>query len=120
MENILNILFYTNGALLLIGGIIIALISRNLIKMIIGFVVAETGINILLISIGYSYNKLPPILNAFQQKSGASIAVDPVPQALVLTSIVIGIATTALFLFYVLRFYKKHGTLNRDAGGEND
>lgn len=120
MERALNLIFYINGSMLLMGGIIIALVSKNVIKMILGFVIAETGVNVLLITTGFVYKRIPPILGLMEQKNAAALSVDPLPQALVLTSIVIGIATTALFLFYALKYYRKNGTLDRDKGGYND
>lgn len=120
MESTLNLIFFINGSMLLAGGVIIAIVSKNIIKMILGFVVAETGVNVLIIATGFVYNGIAPILNQVQQQNASSVSVDPLPQALVLTSIVIGIATTALFMFYALRYYRKHGTLDRDRGGCND
>ncbi len=121
MENITGIILYINGAMLLAGGIMVALFSKNIIKMIIGFTVAETGVNVILITTGFINNKVAPILSKFQQMNApASVAVDPVPQALVLTAIVIGIAVSALFLFYSLRFYTDHKTLDRDHMEESD
>ncbi len=121
MASILEILFYFNGITLLAGGLIIAIVSRNIIKMIIGFVLAQTGVNIILVSTGYVFNRMPPILNKFQQATNpTAISVDPVPQALVLTSIVIGVATTALFMFYALRYYRDNGTLDRDSMEEHN
>ena len=121
MALVLEILFYFNGITLLTGGLIIAIISRNIIKMIIGFVLAHTGVNIILVSTGYIFNRMPPILNKFQQTNNpAAISVDPVPQALVLTSIVIGVATTSLFMFYALRYYRDNKTIDRDAMEEHN
>ncbi|MDY6788281.1 MAG: sodium:proton antiporter [candidate division WOR-3 bacterium] len=119
MQNTLNILFLVNGIILLTGGIMIALISRNIIKMIIGFVIAQTGVNILIVASGYVIGGKAPVLSRYQQLAG-TVSCDPIPQALVLTSIVIGIATTALFLFFALRFYSDKGTLNRDYTEDND
>jgi len=121
MDNLIYIIVLINGVFFLTGGFLIAIFSKNIIKMIIGFTVAETGVNVLLITMGFVKGKIAPILPKFQQiHNPSSIAVDPVPQALVLTAIVIGIAVMALFLFYALRFYNDHKTLDRDFMEDNN
>jgi len=72
----------------------------------------DTGVHILLVAIGYVKDKTAPIFSspALQAKD----MVDPVPQALVLTAIVIGVAVTALALTIVIRLYDHHKTLNID------
>lgn len=117
MENITGYLIFISGAVLLVGGTMIALFSKNIIKMIVGFTVAESGVNIILLTAGYVAGREAPIMDRI---SGAAKYVDPLPQALVLTSIVIGLATTSLFMFYAYRFYKNHGTLNRDSREEGN
>ncbi len=115
MGNLTGYLVFSSGAVLLIGGIMIALFSKNIIKMIIGFTVAESGVNVVLLTAGYIHGKEAPIMGRITESANY---VDPLPQALVLTSIVIGLAVTALFMFYAYRFYKNHGTLNRDSREE--
>ena len=65
-----------------------------------------------MVSIGYVKSRTAPILdNAIDISNAANIVVDPVPQALVLTAIVIGLGITALMLTYVLKMYQKKKSL---------
>ncbi len=83
--------------------------KRNLIKMVIGIAIMEYSINLFLILIGYVKGGTAPILSA----DGAQrIFVDPLPQAMVLTAIVIGLATTALLLAIAIRLYRKYNTFD--------
>ena len=109
--NFLNNYIYYIGAFgLIFIGLYIILIKRNLIKVIIGLSILDTGINLFLIAIGYIKGGTAPIF----EKSGIKIGrmVDPVPQALVLTAIVIGVAVLALALSLAIRLYHHYGTLN--------
>ncbi len=85
--------------------------KRNLIKIIIGLAIMEYSVNLFLVLIGYIDGGVAPIIT-----KGFSDAkfVDPLPQALVLTAIVIGLATTALLLAVAIRLYRKYGTFEID------
>lgn len=98
----------TGGLLMAIGfwGI---LTRRNLIRLILSLAIAETGLHLVMIAVGYVRNGKAPIID---QAASAGQTVDPVPQALVLTAIVIGVAVNALLLALVIRLYRKKGTLN--------
>ncbi len=85
------------------------LCKRNLIKMIIGLAIVEYSVNLFLILIGYVKGGKAPIVE--KGMIGASF-VDPLPQAMVLTAIVIGVATTGLLLAIAVVIYKKYGTFN--------
>ncbi len=95
---------------LIILGLYIVFTQKNLIKMVIGLDIADTGVNVLLVSTGYIKGNTAPIFS----KAGIHISqmVDPVPQALVLTSIVIGFGVSALALALIIRLYQKTGTLD--------
>lgn len=100
------------GILLLLVGLWGLLTQKNLIKMIVGFALFDTGIHIIMISLGYVKDRTAPILDQAVDKQAAAVqVVDPVPQALVLTAIVIGLGITALMLAYALRLYQKRKSL---------
>lgn len=100
------------GILLMLIGLWGLLTQRNLIKMVVGFALFDTGIHVVMISIGYVKGKTAPILDQAVGKEGAADKiVDPIPQALVLTAIVIGLGITALMLAYALRMYQKKNSL---------
>ncbi len=115
------IVLITGFALILIG--FWAMLTRKyLIRIIIGFAIADTGINVLLVAIGYVKGKTAPIIDSAVTSAKGALAgfqamdkvVDPVPSALVLTAIVIGLAVTALMLAFAIRMYKAKGSLNID------
>ena len=101
------------GILLILIGLWAILTKRNIIKMIIGFSLFDTGIHIIMVGVGYVKGKTAPILDeAVNIKNAAQQIVDPLPQALVLTAIVIGLGITALMLAYALRLYQRKKTLD--------
>ncbi|MCK4591546.1 MAG: NADH-quinone oxidoreductase subunit K [Candidatus Latescibacteria bacterium] len=107
----LNHYIYYIGAFgLIFIGLYIVLVKHNLIKVIIGLSILETGVNLFLISIGYIKRGTAPIFSTPEIE--AARMVDPVPQALVLTAIVIGVAVLALALSLAIRLYQHYGTLN--------
>jgi multisubunit Na+/H+ antiporter MnhC subunit len=83
--------------------------KRNLIKIVIGFVIVEYAINLLFALIGYKEGGVAPIL---LKGLGEVVFVDPLPQALVLTAIVIGLGTTALLVSVCVRIYDRYGTFD--------
>ncbi len=103
-------IYYIGAFSLIFIGLYILLVKKNLIKVIIGFSILDTGIYLFLITIGYIADGTAPIFS----KSGlkADRMVDPVPQALVLTAIVIGVAVLALAVSLAVRLYGHYGTLN--------
>lgn len=90
--------------------------QRNVIKMIISLNVLEIGLNLFIISVGYVEGGIAPIITAQNNSSNLDF-VDPLPQALVLTAIVIGVGTTALGLALAKKMYQKYGTFNIDEMG---
>ncbi|MFA4645705.1 NADH-quinone oxidoreductase subunit K [Pyrococcus kukulkanii] len=101
--------YYFGAIALILIGLYTVLVKKNLLKILVGLSIMETGVNLLLISIGYVSGKSAPILS---EGITPSQAVDPIPQALVLTAIVIGVATTAMALSVAIILYEKYGTLN--------
>ncbi|MBN1861098.1 MAG: cation:proton antiporter subunit C [Candidatus Thermoplasmatota archaeon] len=94
-------------------GLYAALFRRNLIKIVIGITIIESGVNLFLITLGYREGGIAPIytsLPAGTTYPGEMVL--PVPQALTLTSIVIGVAVLALMLSLVMHIYKKYKTLD--------
>lgn len=95
--------------LLFLIGIYAVVTKRNLIKIAIGFCMMEYAVNLLFAFIGFKKDGLAPIITRVSQERNF---VDPIPQALVLTSIVIGLATTALLLSLIVRIYERYKTLD--------
>ncbi len=86
--------------------------KRNLIKIVIGLAIMEYSVNLFLILIGYVKGGAAPIRSGEMADKAFTNFVDPLPQAMVLTAIVIGLATTALLLAIAIRIYKKYGTFD--------
>lgn len=105
-----NYAYYIGAFGLIFIGLFIMLVKHNLIKVIIGLSILETGVNLFLISVGYIRAGTAPIFS----KPGIKVErmVDPVPQALVLTAIVIGVAVLALALTLAIRLYHHYGVLD--------
>jgi len=90
-------------------GIYCILVKRNLIKIIIGIGIVEYAVNLFFILVGYRAEGRAPILI---EKQVVQNMVDPLPQALILTAIVIGLAVTVLIVSIAVRIYEKYGTFD--------
>ncbi len=95
------------GIVLFLIGLYGIITNKNLIKIIMSFSICSNGVVLFFISIGYVKNALPPIIH-----SASTNVVDPVPQALMLTMIVINLCDTAIALAIIVWIYKKFGTVN--------
>jgi multisubunit Na+/H+ antiporter MnhC subunit len=107
-----SIVLYSGLGLILIGlwGM---LTQRNIIRMIIGFSLIDTGVHMVMVSIGYITGGTAPIINdALSAADAVNRVVDPVPSALVLTAIVIGLGVTAVMLSYAVRIYQAKKSLS--------
>ncbi|MCM8779283.1 MAG: sodium:proton antiporter [Candidatus Omnitrophica bacterium] len=90
-------------------GLYCVLRKRNLIKIIIGLGIMEYAVNLFFILVGYRLEGRSPI---FAKEKIILSMVDPIPQALVLTAIVIGLAVTALIVAIAIRIYERYGTFD--------
>jgi len=100
---------YTLCFILFLVGLFGILTSRNIIKIVIGLSFMEFSVYLFLVLIGYVESGLAPII---VQGMNMQKVVDPLPQAMVLTAIVIGLATKAMLLSTAIRIYKKFGTFD--------
>jgi multicomponent Na+:H+ antiporter subunit C len=109
---------YLIAMALVMIGIYTLLAKENLIKKIMGLAIFSNGIHLLLISIGYRMYGIAPILEDVNFNQFVATAVDPLPQALVLTSIVINLSVMAVALSLVIMVYRRFNTLDaRDIRG---
>jgi multicomponent Na+:H+ antiporter subunit C len=109
----MSYLAMATGFLLILIGFYGVLTNRNLLRMIVAFTIADSGINIVIIAVGYMQGRTAPILDATVPVVDAvTRIIDPVPQALVLTAIVIGLGVTALMLAFAYKLYERKGTLD--------
>jgi multisubunit Na+/H+ antiporter MnhC subunit len=98
------------GAIGLVSiGAVGLVMSSHLFRMLLALVIAESGANLLLVLAGYRGGAVAPIIG--YGMPGAPM-VDPIPQALVLTAIVIGVGVQALAVAILVRVYRAYGTLD--------
>ena len=94
---------------LMISGLSIVVSRGNMVKKLVGLALFQTSVYILYISPGKILNGTAPIL-----ADGYSIYSSPLPHVLILTAIVVGIATLALGLSLVIRINEEFGTIEED------
>ncbi|RLF49326.1 MAG: cation:proton antiporter [Thermoplasmata archaeon] len=101
-------------AILIAMGFYAMMFKRNLIKIVIGLNIVESAVNLFLIALGYRKGAVAPIYTNAPVAKGAPAhsMVLPTPQALTLTAIVIGVATTAMILSFVVQIGKHYGTID--------
>jgi multicomponent Na+:H+ antiporter subunit C len=103
----------STGLALLLVGMWGMLSHKNIIRMIIGFSLMDTGVHMVMVSIGYLSGGTAPIINqAVNRASALQEVVDPVPSALVLTAIVIGLGITAVMLAFAVQIHEKKKSLS--------
>ena len=106
-------MIYSLCLVLIVVGLYGAVVKRNVLKIVICLLIMEHGVNLLFIIVGYRAGGSPPILDASTSLPTFSVgAVDPLPQALVLTSIVIGLGVLALLIALCIRLYERFGSLD--------
>jgi multisubunit Na+/H+ antiporter MnhC subunit len=99
------------GFLLILIGLWGILTRKNILKMILAFSILDTGVHVVMVTIGFIRGRTAPILNQ-EVTDALQTVVDPIPSALVLTAIVIGVAVTALMLIYAVQLYQKKQSLS--------
>lgn len=103
--NLIDNLPFITVAVVIMLGMYTILVKKDLIKIVMGLSIVESGANLLLIAMGYRWEGIAPIFTNAPQIH----MVLPTVQALTLTSIVIGVATEALMLSFIMtiwRYYK--------------
>ena len=109
---------YVCSIILLALGMYMLMVKKNLIQIVCGLGLLDYGVNLFIVSIGYDEGAPAPLyvgcVMEYLAKNGAVYFVDPVPQALTLTSIVIGACVTAMALSIVIRIGQTYGTLDSD------
>ncbi len=108
------------GLLLMLIGLWGVFARRNILRIIIGFSIFNTGIHIVMVATGYVTDGTAPIMDgALPVAEAVRRAVDPIPAALVVTAIVIGFSVTAVMLSYAVRLHQARKTLSIDAFTES-
>jgi len=94
---------------LMMTGFYVVIAHGNLVRKIIGLNIFQTSVFILYISMGKMPGGTAPIV-----AEGVTLYSNPLPHVLILTAIVVGVATTALGLALVVRIKEAYGTVEED------
>lgn len=106
---ILGLYNYWIVIILMMAGLYIMIARYNLIKKIIGLGVFQTSIFYLYITMGKVQGGSAPIL-----ADGVEVYSNPLPHVLILTAIVVGVATTAVALALIVRIFEQYNTIEED------
>ena len=109
MSELLGHYNYWIVIILMMTGFYTVIARSNLVKKIIGLFIFQTSVFILFISMAKIEGGTAPIL-----EEGISVYSNPRPHVLILTAIVVSLATTALSLALVVRIREAYGTINED------
>jgi multicomponent Na+:H+ antiporter subunit C len=110
LEFILGHMNYWLFVILMMTGLYIVVASGNLLKKIVGLNLFQTAVFMLYISMGKVAGGTAPILTGNPDE----IYSNPLPHVLILTAIVVGIATTSLGLALIVRINEAYGTIEED------
>lgn len=102
-------LFYALDGLLLVTGLYLVIAQDNLVKKLLGLSLFQVAIFVFYLSLGKLFPGGAAVLLPEQ-----SIYSHPLPHVLILTAIVVGVATTALGLALVVRIRGEYGTIEED------
>ena len=105
------------GLCLVLLGLGAALLHRNILRLIIGLSLIDSGLAVVIVALGYVRGGTAPIVDA--ATDATTVFVDPVNAALAVTAIVIGFAVTSVALAYAIRLYRLYGTLDVDRFGDS-
>ena len=106
--------------ILMLSGLFIVVSRGNLIKKIVGLNIFQTSVFMFYISIGKMKGGTAPILLDKSADNSAVVYSNPLPHVLILTAIVVGVATTALGLALTVRINKAYGSINEDEISASD
>ena len=107
--NVIDYLNYWIAVALLVTGVYIVIARGNLVKKLIGLSIFQTSVYLIYISPGKILGGTAPII-----AEGFTVYSNPLPHVLILTAIVVGVATLALGLAIVVRINEAYGTIEED------
>lgn len=130
---------YIVVVILMMTGLFVVFASRNMIKKLVGLSMFQTSVFILYITIGKVQNGQPPIIDPSEFETGHGLSHEtvehvsdashkvseviysnPLPHVLILTAIVVGVATLAIGLALVVRTRESYGSIQEDEIDELD
>ncbi|MEL6504126.1 MAG: cation:proton antiporter subunit C [Pseudomonadota bacterium] len=107
---VLGHLNYWLFVILMLTGLYIVVARGNLLKKIVGLNLFQAAVFMLFISMGKRAGGTAPIFNGVEDQTYSN----PLPHVLILTAIVVGIATTSLGLALIVRINESYGTIEED------
>ena len=107
--NALDLINYWIAMMLLVTGIYIVIARGNLVKKLVGLSIFQTSVYLIYISPSKILGGTAPII-----APGVDLYSNPLPHVLILTAIVVGVATIALGLALVVRIHEAYGTIEED------
>jgi multicomponent Na+:H+ antiporter subunit C len=109
IEGLIEHYNYFATIFLMMAGLYIVIARGNMIKKLIGLSLFQTSVYLLYVGPGKISGGTAPIVDA-----AFSIYSNPLPHVLILTAIVVGVATLALGLALVIRIHEAYGTIEED------
>jgi len=109
VTEILATVNYWVTIVLMISGLYIVVAHGNMVKKLVGLGIFQTSVYLLFISPGKVLGGTAPIL-----AEGFTLYSNPLPHVLILTAIVVGVATLALGMALVVRIHEAYGTIEDD------
>ena len=104
-----NFIYFWNHfafILLMVGGLFIIITSQNYLKKVVGLAIFQTAVFVFFVSLAKVLDGTAPILTKMENAYS-----NPLPHVLILTAIVVGVATSALGLALVLQIYRNYETI---------
>jgi multicomponent Na+:H+ antiporter subunit C len=117
MMDVLGLFNYWVFAVLLMIGLYTVIAKTNFVKKMIGIAMFQSAVFLLYITMDKVEGGTAPIV---QSDVPGQLYSNPLPQVLILTAIVVGIATLALGLSIVVRIYEAYGTTEEDEAAKMD
>jgi multicomponent Na+:H+ antiporter subunit C len=105
---------YWSCFLLLTIGLYGVIVKRNLVKKVIGLSIFQSAIILFFIIAAYKDKSTVPILDPRIEVTNADAYINPLPHTLMLTAIVVGVATLGVAFALLIRIYGKYATLDED------
>lgn len=109
IKDLVGLVNYWVVIILMMAGFYTVIAQHNLIKKVVGLNIFQVSVFVFYISMGKVDGGSAPIL-----KDGIEVYSNPLPHVLILTAIVVGVATTALALALVVRIHHSYGTIEED------
>jgi multicomponent Na+:H+ antiporter subunit C len=109
LKNFFDHYNYVATIVLMVAGLYIVIARGNMIKKLVGLSLFQTSVYLLYIAPGKIIGGTPPILDP-----AIKVYSNPLPHVLILTAIVVGVATLALGLALVVRINEAYGTIEED------